>query len=234
MNRAQTVGGLVRDLERARDLARELAAVRGRIVRVSDGTRTDREYVRARDLVLGLLLDRARGRADDFDHALRRVFERVMRLAPIGVADDLYDARLVVREIGGSLAELQARYRDIDRHLEAAGIRPDLRLGDVGVFAKCSRVTELTAVLAGLGAAGDHRGAVTRGHLRKAAVATGLLGFAARLLPPEQRPRFVEEHVASLAVAESGREWCTYLVALLAAMPAIAWSRRRRERSDLA
>lgn len=228
MNRAQAASDLVRNLERARDLARELGEVRGRIVGVCRDDRTDPEYVRARDLVLGLLLDRARRRSDDFDRTLGRVFDRVIRLAHTGVADDLYDARRIVRDIRRGLAALQARYRDIDRHLEAAGIRPGLRLGDVGVLAKCERVTELVSVLDGLGSAGDHCGAAAPAQLRRAAVAAGILSLAARLLPPDQRARFVEEHAASLAIAERPREWSRYLAALLVAMPAIAWSRWSR------
>lgn len=230
MNRPHAASDLVRDLERARDLARELAEVRGRMVSVSGGTRTDPEYVRARDLVLRLMLDRARRRADDLDRALRRIFDRLIRIGYVGLTDDLHAARRVVRDIGGALAELRARHLDIDRDLEAAGVRPGLRLGDVGVVGKCERVTELVAVLEGARAGLVYTGADAPVRLRRAAVAAGLLGLAVRLLPPEHRGRFVEEHAASLAIAECRREWIAYLAALLAAMPAIAWSRRREDR----
>jgi hypothetical protein len=52
-----------------------------------------------------------------------------------------------------------------------------------------------------------------------------LLELLARLLPPAERERFVEEHNASLAHASSGERW-VYLLDLLAAVPTTAWALR--------
>lgn len=60
----------------------------------------------------------------------------------------------------------------------------------------------------------------------------GLLGLAARLLPPEHRARFVEEQCANLADARTRWEQCIYLGDLLAAMPWIAMEQHREGRSQ--
>jgi hypothetical protein len=55
----------------------------------------------------------------------------------------------------------------------------------------------------------------------------GLLGVAARLLPPEHRRRFVEEQCANLAAARNRWEWLVYLGDLLGELPWIAMVQHR-------
>lgn len=52
-----------------------------------------------------------------------------------------------------------------------------------------------------------------------------VLEFLARLLPPDERELFLEEHLASLAHASRGEKWA-YLLDLLTSLPAAAWTLR--------
>lgn len=60
----------------------------------------------------------------------------------------------------------------------------------------------------------------------------GLLGLAARLLPPEYRARFVEEQCANLADAGTRWERFVYLGDLLAELPWIAMEQHREGRGQ--
>jgi hypothetical protein len=78
--------------------------------------------------------------------------------------------------------------------------------------------------------AGRGRSAST--HAWERGAVAGLLGLVARLLPPAQRSRFVEEQCANLADARTRWEWFVYLSDLLGDMPWIAMAQRREGRGQ--
>lgn len=75
-------------------------------------------------------------------------------------------------------------------------------------------------------------GKLDAGRTWEGSAVAGLLGLAARLLPPEHRARFVEEQCGNLAEARTRLEWLVYLSDLLAEMPWIAVEQHHEHRGQ--